>query len=226
MEASPISSSTAADLIPSPEDLRDAFELELQASDGHPVRLGELVLDKGDHVTTIIVFVRHFFCAYDQDYVRTISEHLSESILRTRPNLSGPCQLLIIGCGHPSMIIPYVGETASVFPVYSDPDGKMYEKLNMHRTTANITNPPSYTRKSFLRGLGITFKQMWQNGLRGLRGGPWDQNGGEWIFRGGKCVFVHRMEHVSDHLSAQELLEALKKGDADGCEKGVGEGCD
>lgn len=43
------------DLLPSATDLRDAYNLELQAADGHPVRFGDLVLEKGE-ITTIIVF--------------------------------------------------------------------------------------------------------------------------------------------------------------------------
>ncbi|KAL4915653.1 AhpC/TSA antioxidant enzyme-domain-containing protein [Aspergillus aurantiobrunneus] len=198
----------SSSVLPSPTDLRDAYNLELQSADGHPVRLGELVLAKGE-ITTIVVFVRHFFCVYDQEYVRSISHHLTDSVLQTIPNATGPIQLIIIGCGDPSLIVPYIGETSASFPVYSDPDGKVYEKLHMRRTVENIMRPPSYTRVGFWRSMAITTKQMFWKGMRGLKGGPWDQNGGEWVFKGGKCEYVHRMEHVSDHLTAEELLRIL-----------------
>ncbi|KAL2863272.1 peroxiredoxin-like family protein [Aspergillus lucknowensis] len=202
---------TRSDTLPNPSDLRDAYELELRSPKGKPVRLGELVLDK----------VRHFFCAYDQDYVRTIAHALTDSLLKTLPhtnsnddsndNNNNPTQLIIIGCGHPALIVPYVAETAAPFPVYTDPRGALYEKLHMTRTVRSIMRPPSYATVGFWRALGTTFRQMAAAGWRGVLGGggSWAQNGGEWVFRGGKCVYVHRMENVSDHLTAEELMRVM-----------------
>ncbi|CEN60471.1 hypothetical protein ASPCAL02909 [Aspergillus calidoustus] len=202
---------------PSPDDLRDAYELELRSPNGNPVRLGELICEKGDNITTIIVFIRHFFCVYDQDYVRTISHHLTDSLLKSLPSTSstGPSQLIIIGCGDPALITPYVSETSTPFPVYSDPRGRIYEKLHMTRTMSNVMKQPSYSTVGFWRALGKTFRQMAASGWRGLRGGGWGQNGGEWVFKGGKCVYVHRMKDVGDHLTAGELLEVLGCGAGD-----------
>ncbi|KAL3429798.1 AhpC/TSA antioxidant enzyme-domain-containing protein [Aspergillus tetrazonus] len=185
-------------------DLRDAYNIELQSASGNPVRFGDLILEK----------VRHFFCIYDQDYVRTVSHHLTDSVLQTIPNTGGPIQLMIIGCGNPSLIVPYVSETMgdiAQFPVYSDPDGKLYENLHMKRTLTNIMHPPVYTQVGFWKSLGMTLRQVWGSGWKGLRGGRWDQNGGEWVIRNGKCVFEHRMENVSDHLTAEKLLEILER---------------
>ncbi|KAL3495072.1 AhpC/TSA antioxidant enzyme-domain-containing protein [Aspergillus germanicus] len=203
--------------IPGPDELRDAYELELRCANGNPVRLGELICEKGDHITTIIVFVRHFFCAYDQDYVRTISHHLTDSMLQSLPSTSstGPSQLIIIGCGDPALITPYVSETSTPFPIYSDPSGRIYENLHMTRTTSKIMEQPSYSTVGFWRSLGKAFCQMAASGWKGLRGGGWGQNGGEWVFKDGKCVYVHRMENVGDHLTAGELLEVLGCGDGD-----------
>ncbi|KAL4904478.1 hypothetical protein BDW74DRAFT_168479 [Aspergillus multicolor] len=207
------------DIPPSAADLRDAYNLQLQSASGDPVRFGDLILEK----------VRHFFCVYDQDYVRSVSHHLTDSVLQTIPSAGGPIQLIIIGCGDPSLIVPYVSETdAAQFPVYSDPDGKLYEKLHMERTVANIMRPPVYTDVGFWRSLGLTLRQMAGRGWKGLRGGKWDQNGGEWVFRNGRCRFVHRMQSVSDHLTAGELIRILERrgsldgeGDGDG-DSGIG----
>lgn len=196
---------------PAEDDLCDAYELELQSSAGEPVRFGELVTGKGGHITTIIIFIRHFFCAYDRDYVHSISQHLTESILESLPQPAGPSQVIIIGCGDSSNIVPYVTETSAKFPLYTDPSGKIYESLQMKRNTCGITTPPAYTHMSFFRALGLGLKHMFQNPLNPFSGGPWGQNGGEWIFRGGKCVYAHRMEHVSDHLTVEQLLEHLRE---------------
>ncbi|RDW92792.1 peroxiredoxin-like family protein [Aspergillus mulundensis] len=199
------------DIPPSATDLRDAYNLQLQSASGDPVSFGDLILEKGE-ITTIVVFIRHFFCVYDQDYVRSVSHHLTDSVLQTTPAAAGgPIQLIIIGCGDPSLIVPYVSDTDAHFPVYSDPDGKVYEKLHMERTVANIMRPPVYTDVGFWRSMGMTLRQMVGRGWKGLRGGRWDQNGGEWVFRNGRCRFVHRMESVSDHLTAGELMRILER---------------
>ncbi|GFF25304.1 thioredoxin-like protein AAED1 [Aspergillus udagawae] len=200
---------TRYDDIPGPKELSEAYELELQSPNGKPIRFGELVAGRGVQITTVVIFIRHFFCAYDQDYVRVVSRRLTDSVLSTLPNPTGPSQLIIVGCGDPQRIVPYVSETEAAFPIYTDPTGKIYEKLQMKRTKACITAPPSYAQLSFFCALGKTFKQMFHSGWQAFRGGPWGQNGGEWVFRGGKCIFAHRMEHVSDHLTADQLLEVL-----------------
>ncbi|KAF5856150.1 hypothetical protein ETB97_007833 [Aspergillus alliaceus] len=197
------------DEVPTEKDLCEAYELDLQSANGEAVRFGELIAGKGDHITTIVIFIRHFFCAYDQDYVHVISRRLTESVLSTLPSPSGPAQVIIIGCGNPAAIVPYVAETSATFPIYTDPSGKIYEKLHMKKSISGITMPPSYTEKSFLRALGTASKQMFRSGLQALKGGGWGQNGGEWVFQDGKCVYVHRMKNVSDHLTADKLLKVI-----------------
>ncbi|GIJ90090.1 hypothetical protein Asppvi_009040 [Aspergillus pseudoviridinutans] len=200
---------TRCDDLPEPKELAEAYELELQSQNGQPIRFGELVAGKGGQITTIVIFIRHFFCAYDQEYVRVASRRLTDSVLSTLPNPTGPSQLIIIGCGDSQRIVPYVSETEAAFPIYTDPTGTIYEKLHMKRTRSHMTQSPSYAQIPFFSALGKTFKQMFRSGWQAFRGGSWAQNGGEWVFRGGKCVYVHRMEHVSDHLTADQLLEVL-----------------
>ncbi|PYH81109.1 hypothetical protein BO82DRAFT_336638 [Aspergillus uvarum CBS 121591] len=210
------------------DGLYEAYEIELQNSAGGTIRFGDLVAGKGSNITTLVIFIRHFFCIYDQSYVRTVSHHLSDSILASLPENpdTGPCQVLIIGCGDPARIVPYVAETAARFPVYTDPTGRIYSELRMKRTVHGITRPPVYTEVSFVRALGRTLKQMFSAGgwLRAFRGGPWNVNGGEWVFRGGRCVYVHRMERVGDHLTAGQLLEVLGEGPGQVLERGGGVG--
>jgi hypothetical protein len=205
MLAMPGTITRSPDILSSASDLRDAYNLELQSASGNPVPFGDLILEKGA-ITTVVIFsmfgslslslppsqknetdmicgypVRHFFCVYDQDYVRSVSHHLTDSVLQTISNTGGPVQLMIIGCGDPSLIVPYVSETTgdvAQFPVYSDPDGKLYEKLHMKRTLTNIMRPPVYTHVGFWKSLGMTLRQAWGKGWKGLIGGRWDQNGG------------------------------------------------
>ncbi|KAL4999423.1 hypothetical protein BDV10DRAFT_184316 [Aspergillus recurvatus] len=203
----PGSITRSPDILSSASDLCDAYDLELQSASG------DLILEKRDHDGGD--FIRHFFCVYDQDYARSFSHHLTDSVLQTIPHTGRPIQLIIIGCGDPCLT---VGDAAQ-FPVYSNPDGKLYGRPHMKRTVTNIMRPPVYTQVGFWKSLGMTLRQVWGRGYSGLRGGKWDRNGGEWVSRNGKCEFVHRMESVSDHLTVEKLIEILKRtanGDGNG----------
>ncbi|KAF3387182.1 hypothetical protein F1880_001014 [Penicillium rolfsii] len=157
------------------ETLHEAYELNIESKNGSHVRFGELVAGKGDSVTTIVIFVRHFFCLYDQGYVKTLSRELTEKLLDTIPASAKPAQVIIIGCGDHSLIVPYMEETSDTFPIYTDPTGKIYETLHMKRTIEGFTSPPPYTPESFASALGKCIKQMWKRGWAGLKGGNWNQ---------------------------------------------------
>lgn len=107
------------------------------------------------------------------------------------------------------MIVPYMEETTDEFPIYSDPSGRIYDKLQMKRTTA-FSDPPPYAELSLGSSFVKCMKQMWKRGLAGFKGGNWDQQGGEWIFVDGKLRYAHRMEASNDHLTADRLMDILK----------------
>ncbi|OQE35381.1 hypothetical protein PENCOP_c013G04839 [Penicillium coprophilum] len=191
------------------DTLHEAYELEIESGNGKKVRFGELVAGKGDSITTIVIFIRHFFCAYDQDYTRTMSKQMTQKLLDTVPASARPAQVILLGCGDHSLIAPFMEETTDEFPIYTDPTGNIYEKLQMKRTTSGFTEPPPYSGFSLPTGLAEGLKQAWKRGWAGLRGGDWKQQGGEWIFQRGRLRFAHRMEGASDHLTADRLLEIL-----------------
>jgi hypothetical protein len=56
----------------------------------------------------------------------------------------------------------------------------------------------------------ISVRQMIQSGFGAFSGGDYSQNGGELIFRDGKCVWMHKMESTSDHMPAEELERVFK----------------
>jgi hypothetical protein len=157
---------------------------------------------------TCTLLVRHFFCLYDQDYVRTIAKNLTHNLLDTVPESARPAQVIILGCGDHSLIVPYMEETSDEFPIYTDPSGKIYEKLQMRRT-GGFTEQPPYSDYTFTTGVAQTLKQIWKSGWAGFRGGNWNQQGGEWIFERGKLRYAHRMEGPHDHLTAERLLDIL-----------------
>ncbi|KAJ6070741.1 hypothetical protein N7467_012060 [Penicillium canescens] len=193
------------------ETLHEAYELEIADRNGEPVRFGELIAGKGESVTTIVIFIRHFFCAYDQDFVRTLSGQITRALLDTIPPHARPAQVIIIGCGDHTLIGPYVEETSDTFPIYSDPSAKIYEKLKMKRTWQAFNEPPPYSCESFPSALLKDLKQRWKRGWGALKGGPVDQQGGEWIFQRGRLKYAHRMQAVNDHLTADQLLAIIKE---------------
>ena len=66
--------------------------------------------------------------------------------------------------------------------------------------------------KHSLLGLVVdSVGQMIWSGFGAFKGGDYSQNGGEWIFRAGKCVWVHMMETTSDHVPAEELIRVLRE---------------
>lgn len=134
---------------------------------------------------------------------------MHQQLLDTVPPDARPAQVIIIGCGDHSMIMPYMEETTDEFPIYSCPSGKIYDKLQMNRTSA-FTDPPPYAELSLRSSFVKCMKQIWKRGLNGLKGGNWDQQGGEWIFVDGKLRYAHRMEASNDHLTAERLMDILK----------------
>lgn len=132
--------------------------------------------------------------------------HLTPTVLTTAP--AGPSKLIIIGCGDPSLIPSYATETSCEFPIYTDPAGYIYEKLQM-KSFLTVSTTPSYARQSVLGLVIRSMKQMVLSGYDGWKGGKFQQNGGELIFREKKCVWMHRMESMGGHLPAEELVKAL-----------------
>jgi AhpC/TSA antioxidant enzyme len=117
-------------------------------------------------------------------------------------------------------------ETSDAFPLYSDPSGKIYEKLGMKRTYEGFTEPPPYSSDSFFGSCVYDLKQRCKHGWAGLfRGGALDQSGGEWIFQRGKLKYAHRMRKINDHLTANRLF-AILTGDQACSEEAVDKSCD
>ncbi len=152
--------------------------------------------------------VCHFFCTYDQCYNSRVSYHLTDSVLETIPKPYGLSQLIIIGCGKPVLITPYITATGSAFPVFTGPSGKIYEKIHITRPAAKMRQPPSYLQVSFFRAMGITIKRTWRNRGKAFRRGPSDRNSRRDLFLDRKRAYVRREDHA-EQLTAEKLLGIL-----------------
>lgn len=139
-------------------------------------------------------------------YVRALSGSAALTPLAT----AADTRVLIVGCGAGSLIKGYRAETGCPYPVYSDPTGRIYDTLGMHKTLA-MGKKPDYVKMGFLAAVvnGIT------GGLKGglTKGGDVTRVGGEWLFRGGECVWCRRMKTTRDHMEVRDVEALLAKED-------------
>jgi hypothetical protein len=96
--SAPLIHAFEADYPPSPAQLADAAEHVVVTETGVRVRFGELFADR----RTIVLFIRHFWCPWDQDFMYSVSRHVNMQALE-RANVG----LVVIGCGAPAMIKSY-----------------------------------------------------------------------------------------------------------------------
>lgn len=215
--------------IPDAKTLSEAGDLQIQDETGAKIPFKTLYTDKPSSEQHLIIFIRHFFCGVSpfppqstlpslpltlnlqtcEFYLHDLAKSLpQESLTATSTNVT------IIGCGAANLISDYRTRNALPFPVYADPERKVYAKLGM-RISASPTKEgylakqPEYTDKGFF---SIVFSSMWTaiaSGHKALGGGPPGQNGGAVLVKGGQCVFVYRMRTVTDYTKAGELKEVL-----------------
>ncbi|PVH69344.1 hypothetical protein DL98DRAFT_473886 [Cadophora sp. DSE1049] len=180
--------------IPDEKTISEAYDLPVLSHDGKSTQFGKLVAPN-DGIATVIVIFSKF--------------PITPAVLSTLPLPIGPSSLVIIGCGDPSRILPYTEEISCEFPIFTDPTRRIYEKLQLNNSLHSSTRP-AYT-KDWLSSLIMRgARQMVWSGLGAFKGGAVSQNGGELIFRAGKCEWVHRMRSTSDHLTAEELVKVIQ----------------
>jgi hypothetical protein len=192
--------------------------------------------EKKDH-KVLVIFVRHFYCGVSsplnsprvtsskdhakkkltnvpsqncQDFLEYLSKGLpSPAELEALPT---PVSIAIVGCGASSLIPYYVEKTSCPFPVYADPTRRVFSVLEMTRSTARSAQLPEYVRgKSLFRGaingIGQIFSRIPKGD--GLKGGAFDQVGGDFLFENGKVTWCHRMRDTTDHSDLPKIREVL-----------------
>ena len=117
-----------------------------------------------------------------QELIASLSETpaLTPSSLLSLPT---PTSITIIGCGDPALIDFYTTQTKSPFPIYADPDQKLYKELGLVSSLA-LGSTPEYFRSSMTRLVGRSIMQRLSYIGSGLmnKGGQSSQNGGEFLF--------------------------------------------
>lgn len=164
---------------------------------------------------TLVIFIRHFFCGYCQEYLRRLSISSALSTSRLEEN---KLKVVIIGCGAPSLIDSYRAVTSipDTWQVYSEPTTKLYKVLGMHRSLSIGHHNPDYVQRSFS-------SNMLRSMIQGLRripqgdvgsAGAFDVQGGEFLFETTsnnemQLKWCHRMQHSRDHTEVEDLLCAI-----------------
>ncbi|KAK3673476.1 hypothetical protein LTR78_006710 [Recurvomyces mirabilis] len=156
----------------------------------------------------LLIFIRHFFCGSCEEYVRALQRHshLFSPSHNNNTTTNTNTTLTIIGSGQPDQIPGYRHRTGTTFPIFCDPERKVYTTLGMTNNYGGGEKKPEYITQG---SLGLALKRG-----PGLEGGHPGQNGGEVLFvEGGKggveVVFCHRMLSTRDHAEVGELLEVL-----------------
>ncbi|KAF9000367.1 hypothetical protein BDZ89DRAFT_1027560 [Hymenopellis radicata] len=187
--------------------LLSAKELQVFDAQGQLVSFGALLSDSG---TTVVVFIRHFFCGICKAYVEDLARLPSGALTK-----SG-VQIIVIGCGQWQPIVSYAQDTGFTGKICADPTRKLYRALGM--ITENLSGTPSgQTKRSYIKTSTLT------NALQSIYKGPLthptlmgkqgniSQLGGDFVFGPDKeAIFCSRMMHTEDHVEISELMEKAR----------------
>lgn len=98
----------------------------------------------------------------------------------------------------------YTAATSCPFPIYAEPTRKIYDHLGMTRTF-DLGAKPAYMQTHLLINSVQSIFQGLSTGRKALKGGDFKQVGGEFLFEGGECTWVHRMRTTRGHCEVEEI---------------------
>ncbi|KAL1738616.1 hypothetical protein HDZ31DRAFT_16572, partial [Schizophyllum fasciatum] len=231
------------DSLLAPNLMERVSSLPLHSSSGRCVAFGAIFNSTSSASpdrarSTIVLFLRHFWCPLDQAYVtkvRTTLAQLDEGPLSDEPELD--VDLVLVSTGAHSLIAKYMrvlgfrdghvygaGRRVSVrVSMYTDEARFVYGTLGMHEATETRVEDAPRARRGKKEGF-VGFV------LRALRGTPSSAKSGEINQLGGQFVFqttpegsiqcwhAHRMENTRDHSPFGELLKAAGVDSSSGSE--------
>lgn len=109
------------------------------------------------------------------------------------------------------MIAEYSQTTSCAYPIYADPSRALYDALGMTSTLDMGDHRPLYQAETTAGTVVSGFFGALKGVARGtvFKGGHYGQVGGEVIFEGGECVWIHRMRTTRDHSEVGILRRRL-----------------
>ncbi|KIY51810.1 hypothetical protein FISHEDRAFT_21774, partial [Fistulina hepatica ATCC 64428] len=227
--------------LPAPDVVDELLTLPLISGSGVRVTLGEVLRpsNSGDGADRIImVFLRHSWCPFDQDYMIHMGDVLKrldgEGAFAT-PATTGVSrtQLLIISNGSYKLISKYMsvlglkhglwyGEDNRVrvkAGMYVDPGLALYRALGLQLlkdpcTSTALVETAKYIKRGTMNGIAMVLRRAFKGRLPlWEKGGHNEQLGGQFVMtydRGDRltCAFAHRMMTPRDHASIVNVLQA------------------
>ncbi|KKA28226.1 hypothetical protein TD95_005411 [Thielaviopsis punctulata] len=194
------------DDLPPNDVMRKIGDLQLLDKNGNPHAFEKIV---SGAERTLVIFVRHFFCGNCQEYIRGLSAEIQPEALPVNS------AIVIIGCGDPQLINMYVDATGCKYPLYTDPERKVFDRLGMIKTL-QLGKKPKYMKQSMTAMVMSSIAQGLRQIPTGLahRSGDHRQVGGEFMFEtaaeGVKQVtWCHRMRTTRDHAEVDEIKRVL-----------------
>ncbi|KAJ9659946.1 hypothetical protein H2198_002836 [Neophaeococcomyces mojaviensis] len=220
-----------------PVNLKAAFKHQIYNAAAQPLQFGSLFtlpVDAKDeraptpttktaHDRLLVVFIRHFFCGFCQEYLRQL---IKEPLLSPTNLALHKLRVVVIGCGAPSLINSYHAVTGmpTVWQIYTDPSTELYRLFDMHRTLSMGSRSPRYVQRSMtiamLRSIVQGVKRIPEGDVGGA--GGLNINGGEFLFTfqdtqplgrpnfdDWRLSWCHRMRNSRDHTEVEDLLRVL-----------------
>ncbi|KAL1969441.1 hypothetical protein VTN77DRAFT_8879 [Rasamsonia byssochlamydoides] len=205
--------------LPSPDIIEQAGEIPVLDAAGNSILFKSLYLSSTQQSERQKRTRRRVLVIFNcQEYLRTLT-----SSIPSPAALPAGTELIIIGCGAPSLIRMYAEATECLFPIYTDPSRRLHEKLGMACTLSLGRRSPEYIRHSLAVGMLKSFVQGVRRICEGdaFQAGDMRQAGGEFLFEtypgnsshGGsqdhddgdeeedavRVTWCHRMANTRDH---------------------------
>ncbi|CAD6579295.1 MAG: hypothetical protein CYPHOPRED_000850 [Cyphobasidiales sp. Tagirdzhanova-0007] len=194
--------------LPNPLQLQQAMRCRVYTEDGRNIEFGHAIRANWGGIT-IAVFVRHMWCGLCQEFLKSIRQ-IDEACYR-----SEGVEIVVVGCGDPTLIRKYKETAKFDGRMYSDPSGELQERLGMTLRTLNPgkdAEKGEYQQMSMLKN-GLVSAA---NGLKMLSRNPgrFDRLGGEMVFDVDEatdetlCYYAHRMTNTRSHGPLDKLFGA------------------
>ncbi|KAF9075374.1 hypothetical protein BDP27DRAFT_1212188, partial [Rhodocollybia butyracea] len=201
--------------LPTSAELGALLSLPLLDETGQIALFGDILntSDKPDGTTVIVLFIRHFWCPLDQDYVQEVRD-LLQRLSNGKEELP---EVIIVSNGSSTLISKYQeifdlpGEKGSELKVrmYTDPTCQTYSVLGCIDTGEAFRSHSYIKHTSVIGGIATVILRainhkmpLWE------KGGAIKQLGGEFVC-GLKvdCMYAHRMQNTHDHTSFGDVLK-------------------
>ncbi|KAJ3861724.1 hypothetical protein EV359DRAFT_46610, partial [Lentinula novae-zelandiae] len=208
--------------LPSTSELQALLALPLLDEHGQEAIFGDILNDPAavnSDKAVIVLFIRHFWCPLDQDYVQEVGD-----ILRNKAGKKAIPEVIIISNGSPALIAKYKeifdleAEKGSNLKVkmYTDPTCRTYGVLGLENVgeATHVSTSRSYVKHtSVIGGIATVVLRAIKVGMPVWeKGGAIKQLGGEFVTGRNPemqvaCVFAHRMRDTQDHTPFGDVLK-------------------